>query len=180
MDTTEEINDESLFCNLSKEEISNPFPLLKEFVEGVSLTEIRKLIVAMTDLCIMSDEVIYGGEKVRADLLAFTQEIIRFFEAAYIQINKGLHSEETVYQTDSKVEEKCVDIHYMRVMERKFFKRAKSGAFSIPCITLLGRWLAQAGFNPGDEITIVSNPYTLLITKSKKLDPDSRECKIRA
>ncbi len=77
MDTTKETYDESLFCNLTKEEISNPFPLLKEFVEGVSLSEVRKLIVAMRDLCIKSDKVIYGGEKVRENVLAFTQEFIR-------------------------------------------------------------------------------------------------------
>ena len=179
MDTTKETYDESLFCNLTKEEISNPFPLLKEFVEGVSLSEVRKLIVAMRDLCIKSDKVIYGGEKVRENVLAFTQEFIRFFEAAYIHINKGLQSAEAVLQTDCFAKEKCIGIHHVRVMERTYFKRSKS-AFSIPCITLLGRWLVQAGFNPGDEIAIVSNPETLVITKSKKPDPSSGECEIRA
>lgn len=180
MDTTEKTNEESLFCNLTEEEISNPSPILKEFVDEVSLIELRKLIVAMRDLCIMNDKVIYGGEKVRADFFAFTQEIIRFFEAAYIQINKGSQPDETVPGHDFLVREKCIDVHCARVMERRFFKRSKTGAFSIPCITLLGRWLSEAGFNPGDEITIVSNPHRLLITKSKKLDPGSGEYKIRA
>jgi|GEM_PF-3045051 len=167
-------------CSLTKAETDNPYLILREFVEDVSLAAIRNMIVTMRDICITTENVFYGDHTSREDLLYVTQKMIRFFEAAYIQLKKDIAPAGKIIQGHFEANEQYADLYSVRVTERTFFKRSKSGPASFPCITLMGKWLAVAGFHPGDEITIASKFQTLLITMSREWDQTSNEFKLRA
>jgi len=168
------------FCTLTKEELNNPYLILREFIEDVSFATIRNLIVTMRDICITTENVFYGDAQSREDLLYVTQKMIRFFEASYAQLRADMGSVGKIIKPDFDPKGEFTDMRQLRVSERSFFKRSQGGPLVLPCITLLGKWLSIAGFHPGDEITIASKFQTLLITMNREWDKDHGDYKQRA
>lgn len=168
------------FCTLTKEELNDPCLIMREFVEDLSLAAIRNLIVTMRDICITTENVFYGDHKSREDLLYVTHKVLRFFEASYAQLRAEMAPVGKLIKADFDQPGQYTDVRQILVSERTFFKRSKGGPQVLPCITLLGKYLAIAGFHPGDEITIASKFQTLLITMNREWDKDQGDFKLRA
>ncbi len=155
---------------LTKEEMNDPHRVLQEFKEDLSIEAVRKLIVSMRDVCSTTENIPYGDPKAREDLFYVTDKMIRFFEASYLQM------------TGVNVRMK-MDYHYTRhltVFEKEVLKNIQGPPNTVPCISLYGRWLAELGFNPGNNVTVVSSPQQIFITHTKDWDEKMKAVKQRA
>ncbi|MDO6430926.1 hypothetical protein Q4E93_10030 [Flavitalea sp. BT771] len=166
--------------HLTPEEINNSYLIMREFVEDVSPSAILDMIVTMQDICLTTENVFCGDHKSREDLLYVTRKLIRFIEAAYIQLRANTAQTGKIIKPNFDHKGQFTDTRQLRVSDRTFFKRAKTGPIKVPCITLLGKWLALAGFSPNDEITIASKWQTLLITMNREWDKERGDFKLRA
>ncbi|HVU93746.1 MAG TPA: hypothetical protein VHE34_00920 [Puia sp.] len=161
---------EGQICYLTKEEMNDPHRVLQEFKDDVSIEAARKLIVAMRDVCSTTENIPYGDPKAREDLFYMTDKIIRFFEASYIQLGRITVQMNMGYY----------DTRYLTVFEKFGPRNLQGPPNRMPCISLYGYWLSEIGFNPGNNITVVSGPQQIFITSTKEWDERTRNAQKRA
>jgi len=171
----EEKRKEAQTTSLTKEEMTDPQGVLNDFKDDISLETIRHILFTMRDVCSISENIPYSTPEGREDLFYLVNRIIRFFEASYIQlgrINVQMYMG-ALYTRQLTVLEK-------EILKKNVLKTVKSVSRTVPHISLFGQWLAEAGFRPGDEVTIVSGDKKIFITISKDWDEKSKEAKARA
>lgn len=162
-------------CGLTKEEMTDPHRVLRDFKDDISFEAIRRMLLTMRNVCSTSENVPFGPPEARDDLFYVVDRVIRFIEASYIQlgrINVQMYMGST-YTRQLTVLEK-------EVLKKDVLKNTRSVSNTVPHIALFGQWLAAAGFHPGDEVTIVSGEKKIFITISKDCEEKSQEAKARA
>jgi len=162
-------------CGLTKEEMTDPHRVLRDFKDDISFEAVRKMLFTMRDVCSTSENIPFGPPEARDDLFYMVNRMIRFIEASYLQlgrINVQMYMGST-YTRQLTVLEK-------EILKKDVLKNVKNVTHTVPHIALFGQWLAAAGFHPGDEVTIVSGEKKIFITISKEWDEKSQEARARA
>lgn len=166
----EETRKEAKVCYLNEAEISDPYRVLQEFTDDVSLEAVRKLIVTMREICSITENVAFNNPKDREDLFYVTDKMIRFFEASYLELKK----------LSVRVSWSHPVTHQLKVFERTTVRHAKGDTHTVPCISLFGKWLASIGFSPGSTVTVVSEYQKLFITLTSEWDKAKTQLQLRA
>jgi len=158
-------------CYLTKEEMNDPQRVMKDFTDDLSLEAVRKLIVTMRDVCSTTENVAYSDPKAREDLFYVTDKMIRFFEASYIHLGRINVLIDIDYRR----------IRHLTVMEKEIFKKNVPGVSNtVPHISLYGKWLALAGFNPGNNVTVVSGHQQIYIVTTQDWEEKLDQVQMRA
>jgi hypothetical protein len=161
---------EAKVCYLNEAEINDPYHVLQEFAEDVSLEAVRKLIVTMREICSITENVAFNNPKDREDLFYVTDKMIRFFEASYLELKKL--SVRMIW--DHPV------TRQLKVFEKHILKNVKGVPNTVPYLPLFGKWLATAGFTPGNTVTVVSEYQKLFITLTSEWDKAKNKLQLRA
>lgn len=140
--------------HLSEEEKRNPKSVLSGFIDDISLHEVRTLITKMRDICTTTSNLTYGDPKAREDLFFVTQKVLRFFEAAYLLLENP--SLQIVFQAQQS--------RTLKVLEKEFFGKNKLGGHFVPFLQLYGNWMAEAGFTPGKQVQVISEPNFIFLS----------------
>lgn len=144
--------------HLSEEEKRNPKSVLTAFGDDISLHEVRTLIIKMRDICTTTSNLTYGDAKAREDLFFVTLKILRFFEAAYLMIN--------IPTMDIPVQ--LQQSHQLKIMEKQLFSKNPHYGSTVPFLQLYGKWMADAGFTPGKQVEIISEPNFIILALAEE------------
>jgi hypothetical protein len=161
---------------LNQTEIHNPLLVLREFTEDFSLESVRQLITVTRDVCVTTENVMFGKAVTREDLLHVTRHMIRFFEAAYLYLVTPEPQDDKVIAPDFRIASPATRPKLMKVLERAV-PSPHLEPYTFPCLILSGKWLEKAGFYSGNKVSIVHEHQKILITVCLTDNDENKELK---
>jgi hypothetical protein len=161
---------------LNETEAHNPLLVLQAFTEDFSLESVRQLVDTMRDVCITTENVLFGNAVTREDLPHVTRHIIRFYEAAYLYLGRLEPDNGQLVVHDFSIEKPIARPKLMMVQQRTIPSRY-AAPYIFPWLTLSGNWMEKAGFHPGDQVSVSHAHQKILITVYRKWDEAKKEFK---